>query len=255
MNRPDLLLVVDSFPGRPALDTAAMSRAVLDRVARGELPALLRLHRPEPTVAFSKQDRASPGYGGAVAAAREQGFAAVERLPGGRAAVFHPGTLSFALAEPDDDAQLHIHERFRFVADLLTGALRSAGVDARIGEVPGEYCPGGWSVNARGQVKLAGIGQRIVSGAVHTGAVVVLEDSDLVRRALVPVYRALGLPFDPATAGAVGEEGADPEGVERHLLESLGATHRIDEGSLDEVTVALAERYEVEHLPQLPVRR
>lgn len=232
-----------------------MSRAVLERVARGELPALLRLHRPEPIVAFSKQDRVDPGYGAAVAAAREQGFAAVERLPGGRAAVFHPGTLSFALAEPDDEARLHIHERFRFVAGLLARALRDAGVDARIGEVPGEYCPGGWSVNARGRVKLAGIGQRIVSGAVHTGAVIVLEDSELVRHALVPVYKALGLPFDPATAGAVAEEpSAHPEDVERRLLDAIAATYRVGEGSLDEVTIALAERYESAHLPQAPAR-
>lgn len=251
MPRPELLLVRDTFAGRPALDTAALSRAVLERVAEGQLPAVLRLHRPEPVVAFSKLDRVSPGYDAAVAAAREEGFAAVQRLPGGRAAVFHPGTLSFALTEPDEQARVRIQERFRSVAELITAALSAAGLDARIGELPGEYCPGRWSVNAAGRVKVAGIGQRIVSGAVHTGAVIVLEDAGLVRRALVPVYRALELAFDPETAGSVAEEpGGEPARVEERLLELIAGNHRIVEGSLDEVTLALAERYEHEHLPR-----
>ena len=49
----------------------------------------------------------------------------------------------------------------RRVAGLGLGRL---GVDARVGEVPGEYCPGAFSVNARGRIKLAGVGQRLISG-------------------------------------------------------------------------------------------
>ena len=58
-------------------------------------------------------------------------------------------------------------ERFERLGGVIVRALRGLGVDARVGEVEGEYCPGAWSVNARGQIKLAGIGQRMIAGAAH----------------------------------------------------------------------------------------
>jgi hypothetical protein len=79
-------------------------------------------------------------------------------------------------------------------------------VDARVGEVPGEYCPGGYSVNARGSTKLAGLGQRLIAGGAHVGAVIVVDRADLVREVLGPVYAALGLDWDPAAVGAVSDE-------------------------------------------------
>ena len=87
MAMPRLRLVRDSFPGDPVLDTA-VSRALLERVAAGELPDTLRLARPGAMVPFGKQDAVSVGYRAAAAAARELGFEAVLRMAGGRAAVF-----------------------------------------------------------------------------------------------------------------------------------------------------------------------
>src|SRR3954453_6183290 len=89
---PPLRLLTESFPDDPALDTA-VSRALLERVAAGELPESLRLARPGRMVAFGKQDAIADGYAVAAAAARDQGFHAVLRLAGGRAAVFHEDTL------------------------------------------------------------------------------------------------------------------------------------------------------------------
>jgi lipoate-protein ligase A len=88
----------------------------------------------------------------------------------------------------------------------MVEAFRSLGVDARVGEVPGEYCPGEHSVNARGRVKVMGVGQRLVTSAAHVGGVIVVSGADRVREVLVPVYRALGLTWDPATVGALEEE-------------------------------------------------
>ena len=73
-----------------------MSRALLQRVAAGELPETLRLARPGAMVAFGKQDAVASGYADAVRAARSGGFEAVLRLAGGRAAVFHEGTIALA---------------------------------------------------------------------------------------------------------------------------------------------------------------
>ena len=77
-----------------------MSRALLQRVAAGELPETLRLTRPGPMVAFAKQDAVAPGYTDAVRAARAGGFEPVLRLAGGRAAVFHEQTIALAHAAP-----------------------------------------------------------------------------------------------------------------------------------------------------------
>jgi hypothetical protein len=66
---PPLRLLEDSFSYDAALD-AAVSRAVMLRVAAGELPETLRIARPGTTVAFAKRDAVADGYNGAVRAAR-----------------------------------------------------------------------------------------------------------------------------------------------------------------------------------------
>src|SRR3954464_3421534 len=152
-----LRLIRPSFPDQPELSTA-ISRTILRRVAAGELPPTIRIHRPGNEVAFGRQDVANPDYEAAAEAARAGGLAAVERLAGGRAAVFHTGTIAIARAYTDPQPPKRTYARFEEMAGLITDALRGLGVDARVGEIPGEYCPGAYSVNARGQTKLAGIG-------------------------------------------------------------------------------------------------
>ena len=110
------------------------------------------------------------------------------RLAGGRAAVFHEGTMEIGHAVPEDEPRAGIHERFEGTAGRSARALGRLGVDARVGEVPGEYCPGRYSVNARGAAKLAGIGQRIVAGGSHTGVVLVVSGEERIDEVLRPVY-------------------------------------------------------------------
>jgi octanoyl-[GcvH]:protein N-octanoyltransferase len=268
-----LRVLHDCFPDDPALD-AAVSRAVMHRVAAGELPETLRLARPAAVVAFAKRDALAPGYAAALAAARARGFGAILRLAGGRAAVFHEGTLELAHAKPEPDPKPGIHERFEATATLIADALRQLGIDARVGEVPGEYCPGRWSVNAAGRRKLAGIGQRVVAGGSHTGAVIVLEGAERVRSVLEPVYAALGLEWDPETVGAVADEaaaappgdarsGATPLGDARSratppdpwaavrdaLLARYATRYELVPGELDPETLALARGLAAEHRP------
>lgn len=204
MDRPPLRVHRSPLPGDPAFDTA-VSRALLARAAAGGGEGL-RLHRPDDVVAFSPLDGTRPGYGAAVAAARAAGFDAVRRLAGGRAAVFHTETLAFAWCIPCEEPRAGIRERFDAVADLAVRALRRLGVDARVGPVPGEYCPGDHSVNAGGRTKLMGVGQRLVRGAAHVGGVFVVRDSAKVRDVLVPVYDALDLEWDPASVGSLEDE-------------------------------------------------
>lgn len=244
----ELRLTTDSFPDDPVLDTA-VSRALLERVAAGELPATLRLARPGAMVAFGKRDSLADGYAAAARAARGLGFEAVLRLAGGRAAIFHEQTVELAHALPDPDPRPGVFPRFEAVAELIAAALRGLGIDARMGEVEGEYCPGGYSVNARGAVKLAGVGQRLIKGAAHVGGVVVAADADRVRQVLVPVYRELGLRWDPGTAGAAADEveGVELETVRQALLAEYAERYELVEAPLDEETLALARRLAPEH--------
>ena len=231
-----LRVLLDSFPDDPVFDTA-VSHATMRRVAAGELPETLRLARPARVVAFAKRDVLAPGYAEAVAAARAAGFGSMVRLAGGRAAVFHEGTLELAHAVPDPDPRGTIHDRFEATAELIARALAGLGLDARVGEVAGEYCPGRWSVNAGGARKLAGIGQRVISGGAHVGTVIVAEDAAAVREVLKPVYAALGLAWDPATVGAVERPWAD---VRAAVLAEYEQQFELVEEAVDSETLALA---------------
>jgi octanoyl-[GcvH]:protein N-octanoyltransferase len=245
-----LRLIREGFPTRPAYGTG-VSEALLTRVAAGELGATFRLHRPARELAFSKQDRAAAGFPTAVAAAREMGFEPVIRLAGGRAALFHEGTLAIAWSSPADRPVAGTHERFEWLAELIVRALAGLGVDARIGEVPGEYCPGAWSVNARGKTKLVGIGQRLIRGGAHCGAVIVVSDSALVRDTLEPVYAALELDWDPATTGAVSDEVGPTtlDAVEDAVITELAKEFELTEAELDAKTLELAAGLEESHRP------
>lgn len=194
----------EGFPDRPAFD-GAVTRVLLADAADGG-PETFRLYVPGRVLAFGGRDLAHPAYPAADAAARREGFTPVERLAGGRAAVFHEQTLAFAWAVPDRDPRLSVQDRFDELAAVVVTALQGLGVDARVGEVPGEYCPGAHSVNACGRRKLMGVGQRLVAGAAHVGGVVVVDHADLVNRALLPVYAALGYDWDPAATGSVAQE-------------------------------------------------
>jgi lipoate-protein ligase A len=225
------------FGGRPAFDTA-FSRALLDEVASGRTAETFRLYRPDDVLAFSGVDAASAGFDGAVAAARAAGFAPALRLAGGRAAVFSTETLAFAWTIPAPESRDGIHARFAEISELIAATLRRVGVDARIGEVPGEYCPGEYSVNARGARKLMGVGQRVIRGAAHVGGVIVVQRSARVRAVLEAVYAAMDLAWDPAATGSVEDEvtGASCDSVATALLDELRSRFEVvtrDAASVD----------------------
>ncbi len=219
------------------------------RVAARELPETLRIALPGTTVAFAKRDAVAPGYEEAVAAAREHGFEATLRLAGGRAAIFHDGTMEIGHAVPGDEPRTGIHARFERTAGRLARALASVGVDARVGEVAGEYCPGRYSVNARGAAKLAGIGQRVVGGGSHTGVVLVVEGEERINEVLTPVYAALGLDWAPSVTGSVRMEApsATWADVRDAIVTEYSREYDIVEGEVDPETLALAQELKDEH--------
>lgn len=247
MSEP-LDLLEARFPGRPAFDTA-ISRALLTQVANGERRESVRLYVPDDVVAFSVLDRTRPEFEEAVSAARAQGFDAVLRLAGGRAALFTHECLAFAWCIPAADARTGIAARFDRLAELVRDALSDLGVDARIGAVPGEYCPGDHSVNARGMKKLMGVGQRVVKGAAHVGGVIVVSNGDQVGRVLEPIYRAMGVDMDPLAAGAVADEvpGLTVQQVADALLARFAHGRSLVQAEVGADLARLAEELEPEH--------
>jgi len=242
-------LIRDEFPDPPTRDTA-VSHAVLRRVSEGLEPETLRLHRPGDIVAFGPKDRLATGFGPAVEAARAAGFGSVQRLAGGRAAVFTTESIAFSWAIPDPVPRRGIRARFEELAAIMAGAFQDLGVDALVGEVPGEYCPGEHSVNARARTKLMGVGQRVVQRAAHVGGVVIVDHASRVRDALIPVYRALELDWDPETAGSLAAEvsGVTWDGAVEAILARFGTSFELEAGSIAPDTLDLARALEPRHV-------
>lgn len=227
---------------RPVLEDIAIGPAWLrEQVTTGERRSVLRLYRPAPTLAFSGRDCLSPGVSRAATIAREHGFEPVRRGPGGHATAYHGGCLGIdqlghEALEPDS-----ITARFRRFGALIVHVLSTLGVrDAAMGEVPGEYCPGEYSVHDGRGHKLVGTAQRLSGGAWLFSTMIVVSDPAPIAAVLDPVYRALDLPFDPATVGAVDAVAHDVsvDALAGALTEALAGPHR----TAGEVPAAVVER-------------
>ncbi|MDY6054637.1 lipoyl protein ligase domain-containing protein [Micrococcus sp.] len=215
------------------LDWATDELAVVRQAAAaGEtVPDLVRIYVPEPTVAFGQRDARLPGFESATQAARAHGFEPVVRRAGGRAAAYHHGCVVVDHLSAEPDAALRQRQRFSDFADLFVDAFAAAGVPSRVGEIPGEYCPGEFSVRGDAPehpVKLAGSAQRVVKGAWLFSTHVVVTDSAPLRAVLEDVYRELGLEMDARTVGGASDvfEGVDVPGFVDALREQY--THWAD---------------------------
>ena len=203
----------------PAQDME-LSTATLRDMGLPGAEARLRVHHPQMTAAFSRLDSLAPGFPAAQDAARARGFAPVVRPAGGRLAAYHRQALVLDLVAPHPESRRHIKERFLTGAEALVGGLRELGVDARVGAVPGEYCPGEFSVNAGGATKLVGTAQRITRHGYLFSAVVLVADPEPVREVLRDAYAALEFTWEPATVGCVADAvpGATVEAVAAVLV-------------------------------------
>lgn len=247
------LVIRESSPRPPALEVA-VSHALVERVNEGALGPVVRLYRPAPTLAFGRLDALRPGFAAAAAAARELGFEPVLRAPGGHAVAYHSGCLGIDEAIPERDPIAGLQERFASSGELLAEALRRLGVDARVGRVASEFCPGDFTVNARGRVKLVGTAQRVVRHASLLAASVAVTGADALREALTAVYAPLELDWNPATAGAIEDDvpGMTLDDVERAVVDAYGRRFELVEASVDAGTLALADVLEERHVVVVP---
>ncbi|MCK8610118.1 lipoate--protein ligase family protein [Agromyces sp. C10] len=211
-------------------DSLRLLRAVADGALRGPV---VRAYRPLRTVALSRREANLPGFADAEAAARAHGFDPVVRPAGGRAVAYDRTCLVVDLVTVEPTGLLDHRAAFVGAGTAFVDSLREVGVDARLGPVPGEYCPGDYSVNARGSVKLVGTAQRRVRGARLLSASLPLGEVDGLRDVLVDVNAALAFDWDPDTFGSVRAEspGIDEDAlVERIARHLVGRTRRLDLG-------------------------
>ena len=199
---------------------------LLRQVAAGQRGATLRIYQPNSTMAFGRRDELNPGFANAVQACRDHGYESLVRKVGGRAAAYHSGCLVIDHFQPAADAKTGNTLRYQLFGQLFADALQDVGVDAHVGEIPGEYCPGEYSVHARlggdragERIKLVGTAQRVVSGAWWFSTGIVVSDSAPLRELTRDVYAALGLPLDASTVGAAND--ANPELLMEDLEDAI----------------------------------
>lgn len=175
---------------------------------------------PPPAVSFGRLDLLSPNIETAAAVARAEGLQPVRRLAGGRAAAIGPGTACLGFAAPVESIASGMHERYGTLAAMVLDALARLGVQARVGELEGEWCAGSWSVLV-GEGKVGGLAQRVVRGGAWAEAVIVVTGAPALRASLDRVHRALGLDWRPETL--VGLEDITVASLRRALAEAAGA--------------------------------
>ena len=210
-----------ALPGvEPAVELS-LARAMLNQARAGRLDEAVRVYRPRaPVVAFGRRDTRLPGFPAAVAAARAAGFEPVVRAVGGRAVAYTDAALVVDHVRAEVGAIGGQDRRFEDFGRRFVTLFREYGVDARLGAVPGEYCPGAHSVNARGTRKLVGTAQRMTPGAWLFSSLLVVDDQARLRPVLAEVYRCLDQDFDTASVGALAEElpGLDVADLEEALV-------------------------------------
>jgi lipoate-protein ligase A len=250
MSETHLSLITGGLSGDAALDTAT-SRAILQRVSSGDLPATLQVGTPHQVVAFGKHDTLAPRFAEAVEIALDHGFDPTVRIAGGRAVVFHPGTVRFAWTVPEDEPAQTMHERFSLLADSVVATLAEFDVSAQVGELPNEYCAGGYSVHLADGGKVMGVGQRLSRHAAQVGGMIVINDAASINAVLEPIYDELEIPFDPAMTGAVSDARAlNPDEVARALAQRLSPSGGMDPSSVDAETHVLAASLRPDHVPK-----
>jgi octanoyl-[GcvH]:protein N-octanoyltransferase len=227
-------------PADAALDVA-ISHALLEQAAQG-MPAL-RVWTPPPAISFGRLDLLSDRVAAAVAAARSAGYEPVRRLAGGRVAAIGAGTVCVGWAYPSPE-MTGMQERYGTAAAVVVGALERAGMPARVGELPGEWCPGSWSVIAGG-AKAGGLAQRVVRGGAWAEAVIVVAGAAALAAALAGVQAALGVDWDPGTLRDLA--GVTPGAVGEALIAELASRHRLAEEPLPPAVAARAAELRAEH--------
>ena len=236
-------------PGGEATNLA-LAHALARRADQEEDYETVHVYQPTgQSVVFGRRETRLPGFPAAVHAARDAGFVPLIRATGGRAVAYTEQTVVVHHVRHDAEPTKGHDARFQDFGASFADILGRLGVAARLGPVPGEYCPGAHSVNARGEVKLVGTAQRILRRAWLFASLVMVADEAAVRPVLTEVYGHLGQDFDPMAVGSVSSENPvlDTETVAVALLEVYAQASRPDPIAQAGEALAVAARSVADH--------
>ena len=231
-------------PREPGAFDLALAHAALREASEGRSDQAVRIYRPQAAMAvFGRRDVRAVGFPHAVRAARKAGFEPAVRVTGGRAVAYTSSAIVVDIVQRQSSAMLDQEARFQKYGNLFVAAFKTLGIDARLGAVPGEYCPGAHSVNARGTAKLVGTSQRVVRDAWLFSALVVVDDRELIRSVLAEIYPNLDQPFDPDSVGTISDEapGVSTGDVEGAISDALGIAASHDDRPEDRLVARAKE--------------
>lgn len=180
-------------------DLLASSRLLSVVAANQNLGRLVRIYKPAPTVAFSGLERRLPNFQNAVSEAVAYGFEPVVRPAGGRMVALDQEWLVVDVITPEIYQSVRHSDIYLEFGTTFVRLLQQLGVDAAIGEVPGEYCPGEYSINSRGIVKMVGTAQRVRRGARLFSACIPFSISLSVEFMFTAINSALNLDWQSKT--------------------------------------------------------
>ena len=203
-------------------------RMVFEQVASGARPMAISITPSARHVGVTRRDTRRPGFEEAVRASNEEGYPVMVRGSGGGATAADEGTFGFSIVRPAVEAEIRrsIHDRYDEAAALVLGAFSRLGLEAEVGEVREEFCPGDHSIRVGDQedgTKLVGIAQRLTRRATSVGGIVLVHGEEELAKVLKKVYRAMDLPFRTGSVGSlrkVGVEAGLDEVVEAFAVEA-----------------------------------
>jgi octanoyl-[GcvH]:protein N-octanoyltransferase len=251
----DLLL-----PGRfeDPVTASGYFRTVFDQVAAEERPATVSITPSTRHVGVTRRDTFRPGFESAVKGANDDGYPVLVRSSGGGATAADTGTFGFSIIRPaQEEMGRGISERYDEAAAFVLGAFSRVGLlDAEVGEVKDEFCPGDHSIRVGGWdggMKLCGIAQRVTRRATSVGGIVLVEGEKDLARVLTKFYGALGLPFRPGSVGSARRAGNDA--TVQSFIEAFAAEAEVRYGAervpLDDATLALSREVGQSHMAQI----
>ena len=190
----------------------AYTRTIFEEVAAGTKPPTISIAPSARHLGVTRRDTLRPGFDEAVRAAYEEDYPVLVRAAGGSAIAAGRGTFGFSIVRPAEDTRRDPRKRYDEAAALVLGAFSRLGVDAGVGEVRDEFCPGDHSIRIgdfESGTKVVGIAQRITRKATSVGGIVLVHgEKDLVR-VLSRVYDAMNIPMRPGSVGSLCKAGSN----------------------------------------------
>jgi octanoyl-[GcvH]:protein N-octanoyltransferase len=181
----------------------AVSQALLNRSVATGLGSLRLWRPPTPALSVGRLDARHPRLAEVLALAHDAGVTPVRRLAGGHAATLDSGSLCLGWAQPHPRLE-ESGTRYELIAEAIVEALTALGVASSLGESPGEWCPGAWSVQGPSG-KLAGLAQRVISGGAWCEALIVIDAAPKLRGLARQVHEVLDLEWNDSAQGELAE--------------------------------------------------